>query len=148
MILRDYQHNILEEVKSGFTQNDLKVVTLGMGGGKSLIISQVAKYYFEQGKNIVILTNITELIFQLKEYLEDLNLDYKVIKSSLGGIGIEFEVMRNSMINSVRFNKGVLNIEMKGSVKSNDSLSIFKDNKIFNILVPSYTKNHKIKESI
>jgi len=75
-------------------------------------------------------------------------LDYKVIKSSLGGIGIEFEVMRNSMINSVRFNKGVLNIEMKGSVKSNDSLSIFKDNKIFNILVPSYTKNHKIKESI
>jgi superfamily II DNA or RNA helicase len=82
LILRDYQHNILEEVKSGFTQNDLKVVTLGMGGGKSLIISQVAKYYFEQGKNIVILTNITELIFQLKEYLEDLNLDYKVIKSN------------------------------------------------------------------
>ena len=72
-------------------------------------------------------------------------LDYRVSKSSLGGIGIEFEVMRNSMINSVRFNKGVLKVEMKGNVEFNDHLSIFKDNKIFTVSIPSYTDRYNIE---
>jgi len=72
-------------------------------------------------------------------------LDYRVSKSSLGSIGREFETMRNSMINSVRFNKGVLKVEMKGNVEFNDHLSIFKDNKIFTVSIPSYTDRYNIE---
>ena len=72
-------------------------------------------------------------------------LDYRVTKASLGDIGMEFETMRNSMINSVGLDKGVLNIEMQGNTRSNDHLSIFKDNKIFNVLIPSYTDKYNIE---
>lgn len=81
MKLRDYQELIIDEVQTKFKDKNQLVVTLGMGGGKSVIISEIARIYSQQQKNVVILTNISELIPQLAEHLEKLNLKYNVIKS-------------------------------------------------------------------
>lgn len=81
MELRDYQKLIMQDIYTKFETKDQLVVTLGMGGGKSLIISEASRKYYNDNKKVVILTNITELIPQLKEHLDIFNLNYKIIKS-------------------------------------------------------------------
>lgn len=79
--LYDHQELILDEIVEKFNYRDQLVSTLGMGGGKSVIISATARHYYNQGKNVAILTNISELIPQLAEHLEGLNLPFQIIKS-------------------------------------------------------------------
>ena len=81
LLLRDYQSLTLNEIYDKFITKHQLVSTLGMGGGKTIIISEVAKYYYNNNKNIVILTNISELIPQIEEQLLLQNLPYNIIKS-------------------------------------------------------------------
>jgi len=81
MKLRDYQEQILEELDKKIEQKDEIVITLGMGGGKSVLISEIAKRNIEEGNKVVILVNIGELVGQIKEHLDEYSLEYNVIKS-------------------------------------------------------------------
>jgi len=81
ILFRDYQELILEDIFEKFNYKKQLVSALGMGGGKSIIISATAKHYFKQNKNVAILTNISQLIPQLKKHLEELNLPFHIIKS-------------------------------------------------------------------
>lgn len=81
MKLRDYQRLILSDAKYGLKTNDIMVSIASMGAGKSLIIAQGAKDYAQEGKTVVILVNISELIPQLKEYLDIFKVSHKIIKS-------------------------------------------------------------------
>ncbi len=81
MKLRPYQQLIKTEVIDRFKTNDLSVCATSMGGGKSIIISEIARHYSEKDKPVVILTNLTELIPQLAEHLDEFNLKYGIIKS-------------------------------------------------------------------
>jgi superfamily II DNA or RNA helicase len=81
IILRKYQEQILDTLFDKLKHKDKAIITLGMGGGKSLIISKIAEHY-NKDKKIIILTNVSMLINQLKEHLDMLNLDYSIIKSN------------------------------------------------------------------
>jgi superfamily II DNA or RNA helicase len=80
--LRYYQNKIIKETELKLKTQDKIIIALGMGGGKSLIITELTKRYIEEGKSVVILVNITELIPQLEEYFKDNNILYNLIKSN------------------------------------------------------------------
>jgi len=81
MELREYQSQIIEELLEKLKNKDKTIITLGMGGGKSVLISEISKIYSKLNKKIVILLNISELVPQIKEHLDVYGLKYSVIKS-------------------------------------------------------------------
>lgn len=81
MKFRPYQKLINSEIIEKFKTKNLLVCATAMGGGKSLIISETARYYSNLQKKVIVLTNISELIPQIEEYLQIFDLKYKVIKS-------------------------------------------------------------------
>ena len=80
MKLRDYQDNTKKTIIEKFKKFNFLVCGMFMGGGKSIIISEITKYY-SKNKNIVILVNISELIPQLISYFTYYNIDFQVLKS-------------------------------------------------------------------
>jgi hypothetical protein len=65
-------------------------------------------------------------------------LEHKVYKKPLFSIGREFETRRKSIINSIELEDGFLKVKMFGSIDSNDNLTVFKNNKLENVVVPIY----------
>jgi hypothetical protein len=65
-------------------------------------------------------------------------LEYKVHKRSLFSIGEEFETRRKSIINSIKLEDGLLKVEMVGSTNTDDNLTVFRNNKLENVKVPTY----------
>lgn len=81
MILRPYQNLIMDDIHDGFIIKDQLVCVASMGGGKSIIISETARYYANLGQSVAILTNISELIPQLIFHFDAFGLKYKVVKA-------------------------------------------------------------------
>jgi len=81
MELRNYQKKIIEKIDGLLSFGTRAVVAAATGSGKSVIISEITRRFTEEEQNIVILTNISELITQLKEHLDEFKIEYSVIKS-------------------------------------------------------------------
>lgn len=81
MKLRKYQENIIFETHNKLNTFNKILITLAMGGGKTVLISQLVDDFLKNGKKIVILTNISKLIYQIEEHLCAFNIDYSLIKS-------------------------------------------------------------------
>lgn len=82
LILRDYQNKTLVDSKKILKKENFAICGMFMGGGKSIIIAELAKYYSEEKKqSVVILLNISSLVFQLKDYFDKYNIDYEILKS-------------------------------------------------------------------
>ena len=84
MKLRKYQQDILDNIDAerAFGSSKL-VVDLTVGGGKSLVISSLCKQYPDE--KVVILTNITKLIGQIASHLDEVGVDYSILKAGLEG---------------------------------------------------------------
>jgi len=82
MKLRPYQQEILDQVEaeSAFG-SDRMIVSLCTGGGKSLVISSLCSQLNDA--KIVILTNITKLIGQIADHLDEVGLDYSILKAGI-----------------------------------------------------------------
>jgi superfamily II DNA or RNA helicase len=81
VILRDYQELIKEDMLNVLKTYDSSLCTASMGAGKSIIIMALTLIFQNQDKTIVILTNISRLIFQLSTHLENFGIKFNVIKS-------------------------------------------------------------------
>lgn len=83
MKLRVHQEKSLEEVKVKLKKYNELIISLFMGGGKTILISELTKYLKEEeNKKIAILVNISDLIPQIQEVLDMYNIKYNLIKSN------------------------------------------------------------------
>ena len=81
MDLREYQRKAYDLIEGHMAFDKGREICLeaGTGWGKSLIIAELAKNY----KNVVILTNITKLIYQTSDLLDELGIGHTIIKANL-----------------------------------------------------------------
>ena len=79
-----------------------------------------------------------KMLWSLVESDLEKELEYKVHKKSLFSIGREFETRRKSIINSIKLEDGLLKVEMIGSTNSDDNLTVFRNNKLENVVVSTY----------
>lgn len=82
MTLRDYQQKTVEQAMAEFEAFGSKniVIELPTGGGKSLIISELTRQLVSRG-TVVIMVNITPLINQISEHLDELGIKHSVLKA-------------------------------------------------------------------
>ena len=80
MKLRDYQQDIVDKVVG--SNNQSLMVEACTGSGKSIMIAYLAKYYHNQGYEVIISTDISALIDQLYDTCRTIDLDPTVIKAS------------------------------------------------------------------
>ena len=83
MKLRPYQEKIVEEVESHLCFDDTVWVALGQGGGKSIVIAELAKRFAEKGEEVAVVTNLTALVPQLKRHLDAMGVPCNVIKAGM-----------------------------------------------------------------
>ena len=83
MLLRNYQKKAIEVSKKD--EQEI-ILELTMGSGKSLVLSEIAKFN-QQCKIVVVLTNISILIDQLDKHLKISNIDTTIIKANQHRIG-------------------------------------------------------------
>jgi len=81
VILRDYQELIKEDILKVLEIKDSALCTASMGAGKSIIMMVLTSIFKNKNKKIVILTNISRLIFQLSSHLDNFGIKFNVIKS-------------------------------------------------------------------
>ena len=82
MVLRDYQQDILSDVEANEVFGaDKMIVSLCTGGGKSLVISSLCNQYPDD--RIVILTSITKLVAQIADHLDEVGIEYSILKAGM-----------------------------------------------------------------
>jgi len=81
MVLRGYQEKTINLLQGHLAFDDKAVIPLPGGGGKSAIAAELARLANEEGNYLVLLTNISALIPQLAEHLDEFNVKYNVIKA-------------------------------------------------------------------
>lgn len=69
--LRNYQHNLIEEIFACWGAGNRRVLAqLPTGGGKTVVISAIAQKFILEGKKVLFLAHREELLLQAKEKLE------------------------------------------------------------------------------
>ena len=82
MVLRKYQQDILSDVEANEAfGSDKMIVSLCTGGGKSLVISSLCNQYPDD--RIVILTSITKLVAQIADHLDEVGIEYSILKAGM-----------------------------------------------------------------
>ena len=82
MVLRKYQQDILSDVEANEVFGaDKMIVSLCTGGGKSLVISSLCNQYPDD--RIVILTSITKLVAQIADHLDEVGIEYSILKAGM-----------------------------------------------------------------
>ena len=81
MILRPYQNDIMTSLEGHMAFDDVAVIPLPGGGGKSAIIAESARLAHEANEDCVVLTNLSALIPQLSRHLDEFKVPYNVIKA-------------------------------------------------------------------
>jgi len=81
MELRKYQQDIVNDLEGHLAFDNLAVIPLPGGGGKSAIIAELARIAHNEKKNCVVLTNLTALVPQLARHLDEFNVPYSVVKA-------------------------------------------------------------------
>lgn len=78
--LRPYQQQAMDEIND-FIANEKGEVVLEAptSYGKSMIIAELAKKY----KDVVVMTNITKLIYQTSDLFDELNIGHSLLKANL-----------------------------------------------------------------
>ena len=79
MQLRDYQKEAYDLLLSEWLEHKEVVLCCPTSWGKSHIVAEVAK--LEQ--NVVILVNITKLVYQLSDLLDELGIAHNIVKANL-----------------------------------------------------------------
>jgi len=65
--LRPYQMQMVDETLEHMLEGGAPCITLNTGGGKTVIISEIAKYWRERGHKVVLLAHRNEIIKQLAD---------------------------------------------------------------------------------
>jgi superfamily II DNA or RNA helicase len=65
--LRPYQAKMVDETLEHMLEGGAPCITLNTGGGKTVIISEIAKYWLDRGHKIVLLAHRNEIIKQLAD---------------------------------------------------------------------------------
>lgn len=82
--LRDYQLDLCDKVNGAILSGHNRVIVqLSTGGGKSVILSHIAKQYLEQGKSVLVLTDRIELYSQLSNTINKTGIEVNNITDSL-----------------------------------------------------------------
>ena len=69
--LRDYQQSLIRLVYEKWDKGLLKILLqLPTGAGKSIILSEIARNFYQRQEPILVLAHTQELIFQLRDALE------------------------------------------------------------------------------
>jgi len=79
LTLRPYQEDIISKVLKSDKYE--VIIELPTGAGKSVIISELAKYY-SKNYNVVVLTETSTLIDQLDRHLKDFDINANIIKAN------------------------------------------------------------------
>lgn len=79
MQLRDYQNEILEEIKNNFTRYKRICVQSPCGSGKSVIIGKAIENATKENKRVLFLVHRKELIEQITSTLKLFNIDMKQV---------------------------------------------------------------------
>ena len=83
--LRDYQQALIRQVFAKWQESDRKLIMqLPTGGGKTVILSAIARNFYQRQEPILVIAHTEELIFQLKDALESVcGVMVGVIKSGI-----------------------------------------------------------------
>jgi len=80
MKLRDYQVQVLDDLKTSFKQGaKAPLLVLPTGAGKTVIFAELARDFVNQGKKVLILVHRRELVKQACEKLDLIDVKYGII---------------------------------------------------------------------
>jgi superfamily II DNA or RNA helicase len=79
MKLREYQNNIIIEIKRNLLKHKKICIQAPCGSGKSVILSKIIKDTTEKGNRILFLVHRKELIEQIYNTLKIFKVDFKLI---------------------------------------------------------------------
>ncbi len=83
MKLRDYQKKVIEKTKEFINSNEKElVVELFTGLGKTFLIPHIAKELVGSGYRIYIVSDISQLIKQLKEHFKNTSLEVSILSDN------------------------------------------------------------------
>lgn len=77
--LRDYQEASIQEIREALAKYKKVLFQLSTGGGKTVCFSYIAANAFKKGRNILILSNRTEILSQNGGALQRMGLDVEYI---------------------------------------------------------------------
>jgi DNA repair protein RadD len=80
--LRDYQHEAITRIQAAILEGQRRILlVLPTGAGKTVTIAELILSYVDKGKPVVIVVHREELIAQMAEKLDELGIDYGIIKA-------------------------------------------------------------------
>jgi superfamily II DNA or RNA helicase len=79
MQLRDYQHELITNVRNALRIENRLVVQLPTGGGKTICFSYIVSKALKNGRNVLVLTDRLELFNQAMSVLDSKSKDLKVM---------------------------------------------------------------------
>jgi superfamily II DNA or RNA helicase len=79
MQLRDYQHELITNVRNALRAENRLVVQLPTGGGKTICFSYIVSKALKSGRNVLVLTDRLELFNQAMSVLDSKSKDLKVM---------------------------------------------------------------------
>ena len=79
--LRDYQTELISEIKNKLKNSKRVLAVLPTGGGKTVIFSYIAKQAINQKKRVLILSHRREIVYQIRKSLYDFGMNGAVIES-------------------------------------------------------------------
>ena len=144
MKLREYQKEIIEETKDVYQFYDPKslVIELATGGGKSLIISELAKHFSDNESHVVILVSITELINQLSSHLDQFGVSHSVVKAGKDNLRDDDKMVHIIMAQTAYSRIDTLNFECDYIIQ--DEVHIRYDSKQTKTLLEHFKPKSRI----
>lgn len=83
-MLRQWQIDSLNKVKT-ISDGDRLLIQAPTGAGKNILIQEIAKYYFDMGKKVLLIVDRVELVNDLKNEANKRNLNYDIFTTQKTG---------------------------------------------------------------
>lgn len=99
MILRPYQNELIGAADAALDEHHSIIVALATGGGKTPVMSSMAKSVVEQGGSVWALAHREELVDQMSEKFAEFGVPHGIVKS---GYSIQAKGTQVGMIQTIR----------------------------------------------
>ena len=121
MELRPHQSDMIERIQSELALNHKNIIVDACPAyGKSLLMSEIARLYHDEG--VIILINITALLDQISAHLTEQGIDHSILKSDRSKLFDPSKKVQLVMSQTLHARLGSINFEHKFKIYQQDEM--------------------------